>query len=109
MALPSEEAYEQVRSVLLMQGWNQVMMPTYAQRAREALVALTLSPSERLDSGSTFKKATDEELRATIRENEWMLAVWKNEVANYDANRRRDELDRQPEGVVPTIPATANP
>jgi hypothetical protein len=71
---------------------------------------LILSPSERRGTEGDFKNAEDETLRGIIRECEWMLTAWHNEVVTYDQNRRLDELDREDHGAgSPVVPITANP
>ena len=93
MALSSQQI-EQVRLVVSSSGWNDVMKPALANRAKAALSALTLTPEEREARGGEHKHSTDEYLRALIHDTEWMLGVWTNELMVDDLNRRRDELDR---------------
>lgn len=88
-----------VRETLATVGWTQVMEPLYRSRAKYALSQLALFPAER--SGE-FKQLADDQLRAIVRECEWMTAVWRNEIAASDHNRRLDELER---GQIPA----ANP
>jgi len=104
MALDAEQI-QKTRSLLMSSGWNDVLKPLLAVRAHNAVKALILSPAER---DGEFKDMADTELRARIREAEWILSVLPNEVAVYDHNRRLDELDRQtdPDG---STPSTANP
>lgn len=98
MAL-TEEQVDKVRLVLASAGWNDVMKPAYAQRAHEAVKTLVLNKEER---AGQFKDLGDDQLRAIIRECEWMLSVWDNEVKVSNHNRTLDELDR-------VNGATANP
>lgn len=95
MAL-NEEQVQKVRLVLASSGWNEVMHPALVNRGRQAVKALCLSRSERTTAfkGTDFD-TDDEVLRAMIRDTEWMTAVWANEIAVSEHNRRLDELDRQ--------------
>jgi len=70
-------------------GWNDVVEPAIARRAQEAIKGLVLLPSER--SGE-FKDMTDDQIRIRIKEAEWFLAVWRNEIRVHDFNRQNDEL-----------------
>lgn len=85
-----DEQCDQVRQVLASSGWQQVMQPFYARRAHGAVKTLALYPAER--SGE-FKDLNDDQLRAIVRECEWMLGVWRNEVAANDHNRRLAERE----------------
>lgn len=87
MAL-NEAQIQKVRQTMFTSGWKEVMVPVLKARAQEAVKLLILHPSER--KGEVVDDAT---LRARIQECEWMLAVWDNEIAIFDLNRRRDELD----------------
>lgn len=95
MAL-SDADVQKIRLVLASSGWNDVMQPAIERRGRQAVKALTLTRAER---GEEFKgtdfDTDDDVLRAVIRDCNWMIVVWPNEVAVSDANRARDELDRQ--------------
>ena len=70
------------------------MAPVIRNRANAAIKALVLHPSKRQGD---FENLPDEDLRAMIREAEWMLSAWSNEVRIFDHNRARDELERQDE------------
>jgi hypothetical protein len=95
MAL-NEEQIDKIRLVLQSTGWNDVMRPALENRGRGALKALALSRSERAEQFKGGDLDTDDDiLRAIIRDCEWMVSVWSNEVSVFDYNRRRDELDRQ--------------
>lgn len=95
MALTEEQVLK-VRQVLASSGWNEVISPALANRARQAIKALCLSRSERATEYKGGDFDTDDDiLRAIIRDCEWMLTVWVNEVNVGEYNRRRDELDRQ--------------
>ena len=101
MAL-NQEQVQKVRLVLAASGWNDVMRPALENRGRQALKALTLSRTER---GAAFKgtdfDTDDDVLRAIIRDCEWMVVVWQNEIAVAEHNRRLDELESQPNGTTP--------
>jgi hypothetical protein len=99
----NEEQIGKVRFLLMSSGWNEVVKPAVAKRANTAIKALILSPAER--SGE-FKEMDDSAIRAQIREAEWMLTAFDNEIAVFDHNRRLDELQRQQN---PEAPSTANP
>jgi hypothetical protein len=104
MAL-NEEQISKVRLLLQSSGWNDVVKPVIATRANTAIKALILTPAERTGE---YKDMDDSTIRAQVREAEWLLAVFVNEVAVFDHNRRMDELQRQgsPDSSDPT---TANP
>jgi len=102
MAL-NEEQVGKVRLLLQSSGWNDVMKPAIATRANAAIKALILTPAERTGE---YKEMDDAAIRAQIREAEWLLAVFVNEVSVFDHNRRVDELQRQEN---PEAPSTANP
>lgn len=86
----SEEQCESVRQVLASPGWQQVMQPLYANRARIAIKTLALFQAER---DGEFKDLSDDQLRSIIRECEWMTSVWKNEIAANDYNRQLAERE----------------
>lgn len=73
-------------------------MPSVANRGNESIKALCLSPSERKGE---MHNVPDEDLRARIREAEYMIGAFQNEVRVFDANRARDELERQDGGANP--------
>lgn len=91
MAL-NEEQIGKIRGLLQSSAWNDVVKPVIAIRANTAIKALILTPAERTGE---FKDMEDSAIRAQIREAEWLLAVFVNEVAVFDHNRRVDELQRQ--------------
>lgn len=99
------EQADKLRLVLASSGWNDVIKPVIAQRAHEAIKTLCLADSERIGQ---FKELDDSSLRGIIREGEWMLSVWENELKVYDHNRRLDELGRQEAMMASPTPA-ANP
>ena len=94
----NEEQVQKVRLVLASAGWNDVMRPVYANRAHQAIKTLCLSRPER---AGEFKDVDDETLRAIIRECEWMVNVWNNEIHVQEYNRKRDELDASGEPATP--------
>jgi hypothetical protein len=99
----NETQIAQIRGMLQSSAWNEVMKPVIATRANAAIKALILTPAERTGE---YKDMDDSAIRAQIREAEWLLAVFVNEVAVFDHNRRVDELQRQEN---PEAPSTANP
>jgi hypothetical protein len=98
MALDPDQI-EKLRLTLTTSGWKDVMEPVIAKRAHDAIKSLVLRPSER--SGE-YKEMEDSEIRARIKEAEWNLAVWRNEINIHDANRTMEELQRRED---PTDPA----
>lgn len=76
-----------IRLVLTSAGWNDVMRREILKRGNIAVKLLCLSPSERVG------KESDEMLRATIRECEWMVSVWNNEIIAAEHNARLNELE----------------
>ena len=102
MAL-NEDQVQKVRLLLQSSGWNDVIKPLLALRANTAIKALILSPAER---DGEFKSMDDAAIRARVREVEWMLTVFPNEVVVYDQNRRLDELQGHDN---PEASPTANP
>jgi hypothetical protein len=93
------EQVDKIRLVLASQGWNDVIQPAIVIRGKEAVKALCKSISER---DGSFKGVSDDVLRATIRECEWMLSHWQSEVLAFEHNRRLDELGHG-------TPTAANP
>jgi hypothetical protein len=104
MALSSEQV-EKVRLLMASSGWNDVIKPVIAKRAHDALKALILSPAER--SGE-YQDTSDDIIRARIKEDEFLLTVWTNEIVAHDQNRMLDEIERQQNGANPQNLA-ANP
>jgi len=100
MAL-NEEQVSKIRGLLQPSAWNDVVKPVIATRANAAIKALILTPAERTGE---YKDMDDSAIRAQVREAEWLLAVFVNEVAVFDHNRRVDELQRQDDPET-----TANP
>jgi hypothetical protein len=99
----NETQVGQIRGLLQSSAWNDVVKPVVATRANTAIKALILTPAERTGE---YKEMDDADIRARIREAEWLLAVFVNEVAVFDHNRRMDELQRQDN---PETQTTANP
>ena len=88
-----ETQIQQVRMTLATDGWNRVIKPLVQKRGNAAVKALTVTRSERaVDFKGSDYDTEDDVLRAMIRDCEWMLVVWDNEVLVHDQNRRRDEL-----------------
>ena len=95
MALDADQI-QKVRQTLFTAGWREVIAPAIANRGRNALKSLALSRTERVSAykGTDFD-TDDDVLRAIIRDCEWMISVWTNELAVAEHNRTLDELDRQ--------------
>ena len=104
MALNSEQV-EQIRLTMATLGWSNVMRPAIAKRAQDALKALVLHPAERKGE---YQGVDDNTIREKIKECEWMLTAWTNEIRFHDHNRQLDELERQGNGANPRDLA-ANP
>lgn len=70
------------------------MKPALLTRRDNANRALVMTPTERMAKlkGSGFDLA-DEDLRATIRDCEWLVTIWDVEIQAYQHNQQRDELD----------------
>lgn len=99
------EQIDKVRLVLASSGWNEVMKPALVNRGNQALKALVLAREERTANfKGTDLDTADDILRAIIRDCEWMVGAWHNEIATFDHNRRRDELDRQDEDGIAANP-----
>jgi len=98
--LLNDEQIEKVRLVLMTAGWNEVMRPALLERGRHAMKALALTPNERDKEykGSDYN-SDDDVLRAMIRDCEWMVVVWENEINVFNLNRRREELVAQQNGA----------
>jgi hypothetical protein len=103
MAL-NEEQIEQVRGLIHSGGWANVVKPILGERGRQVNRLFRLLPSERPEP---YRGMEDKDviniLRGRLEEIEWILAAFDNEVTVYDLNRRKDELQRQHNGI------TANP
>jgi hypothetical protein len=99
----NEEQIAKIRLMLQSSAWNDVMKPAIATRANAAIKALILTPAERTGE---FKDMDDSAIRAQIREAEWLLTAFVNEIAVFDHNRRVDELHGQNN---PEAQTTANP
>ncbi len=94
----SEDQIQQLRIGLQGGAWVRVMQPATQSRAQEAIKALCLSVDERKRVGGQFKDLDDGELRATIRECEWHLTVWNNELKVYDFNRSQEQQHQNQNG-----------
>jgi hypothetical protein len=81
-----------IRAFLGSTLWNEDLKPAIAQRGGMAIKALCRSPDAR---EGEFKNTKDEDLRAIIREAEFQMVWWENEVKVFDHNQARDELARQ--------------
>lgn len=98
----SEEQVQKIRHTLSTSGWTDVMHPAIVNRGNSALKALTLSPDERRMVGGEFKDTDDFLLRAIIRDAEWMIACWQNEIKVFEMNRQLEEIQSQQNGGEPT-------
>ena len=94
----NDEQAGKLKMLLASSGWNDVVKPVLARRAHEAIKALVLHPEER--SGD-YKGVADESIRSQIKECEFVLNVWNNELAAYDHNRRLEELETAQNGANP--------
>jgi hypothetical protein len=97
----NSEQIQKVRQTLQTSGWTEVMLPVILNRGKAALQALTLSPEERLRGGGEFKDTDDFLLRAFIRDCEWMVACWQNEIKVFELNRQMEELQSRENGGEP--------
>src|SRR3972149_159735 len=97
MAL-NEEQIQKVKLLTSSSGGHDVGRPVIAKRAQDAIKALVLNFAERKGE---YEGVDDNTIRATIKECEWMLSVWSNEVAIHEHNRRLEELERQQDGANP--------
>ena len=109
MANLTEDQAQKLRVGLMGAAWREIMQPATQSRANNAIKALCLSVGERKTHGGEFKDANDDELRATIRECEWHLSVWSNELKVFDFNRAQTEQLRQQNGNEILGPLTGQP
>ena len=110
MAL-NDEQVEKLRSVMSTVGWREIVVPVAENRIREISKLLMLFPSERPEPYKSLPEhLADHILRSEAKGVEWLIFSLRNEVAAYDFNRRRDELDRQADPNGSAHPLTpANP
>lgn len=94
----NQDQVEKLKITMSTAGWREVVIPAIAARGNESIKALCLSPSERKGEAQNVQ---DEDLRARIREAEYVLGAFQNEVKVFDMNRARDELERQEDGANP--------
>jgi hypothetical protein len=90
------EELDHVRPMLASRAWA-IVRARLENRAHTAAKALALTPGAertKVFAGQDFD-TTDDVLRAIIRDCEWMMFSWVNEIAVANHNQRRDELDRQ--------------
>jgi hypothetical protein len=97
MANLSEDHIQKLRLTLQGGGWQQVMQPATHARAQEAIKALCLNVEERKRAAGVFKDLSDDELRVTIRECEWHLTVWGNELKVFDFNKAQEQQHQNQE------------
>lgn len=92
----SEEQVGKLKLLLISSGWKDVVEPVLAKRAHDAIKMLVIPPAERKGEAEGTDDAT---LRGRIKELEWMLSVWHNEVRLYDFERRQiNELESRDGG-----------
>lgn len=96
----NEEQIQKVRLTLSSSGWIDVIVPAVLNRGKQALDALTLSEGERQKAGGEFKDTDDMLLRAIIRDCQWVVAAFQNEVKIFDYNKRQEELQSQENGAL---------
>jgi hypothetical protein len=94
----TEEQINLARQGLNSSFWNDLVKPVLAARGNQALRSLTLFPSERKGDHAGL---TDDQLRCVVKEVEWMLSCWSNEIAVFEHNRRIEELDAETNGANP--------
>jgi hypothetical protein len=70
-------------------GWNKVVKPWFANRANSAIKALCIAPEQREGDA---KGLSDDALRSRIRECEYLLFGFQNEVTVNRMNRQREAL-----------------
>ena len=87
---------QELRLTLFSSGWTNVMQPALRNRLMQATKALVLTRTERTGSfkGTDFD-TDDDVLRAFIRDCEWLLVAFENELKVWERNRQLDELERQ--------------
>lgn len=95
----TEDQVNKIRQTMATSGWNDVVIPAAMNRGKQALIALTLSPPEREKAGGEFAHFDDSLLRAVIKDSEWWVAAFVNEVKMHDYNRRQEELLGQQNGA----------
>lgn len=93
--IDDKQAHE-LRLTLFSSGWTQVMQPALRNRGMQATKALVLSRTERtaVFKGTDFD-TEDDVLRAYIRDCEYLLVAFQNELTVWEHNRQGDELARQ--------------
>jgi len=94
----NDDQAQKLKMLLASSGWNDVVKPVLARRGHEAIKALVLNPEERTGD---FKGVDDSVLRAQVKECEFVLNVWNNELVAYDHNRRLEELETANNGANP--------
>ena len=96
MANLTDDQAQKIRIGLMSAFWREIQQPSIQNRAHEAIKALCLTLEERKAKGGQFKDLADGDLRAVIRECEWGLSAWHNELKVFDFNKAQDaELERQ--------------
>lgn len=86
----NEEQIQKVRLFLVGTAWNDVIKPVLMERGHNLVKTLVNLPAER---GAESEDANV--VRGRIKEVEWFLSAWSNEVVVFDQNRAREELMSQ--------------
>lgn len=93
------EEIDQLRALMSMKGWLDVMRPKIENRLRVKIKSLMMFPSERPET-----EREDAALRGAIAELEWMLVSWQNEITVHDHNRQLDDLAAQQQTEANGVP-----
>ena len=93
--LDAEQA-EKVRNLLASSAWRDLMKPTLIERGRQFSRMAIGFGSER---PKPYDQASTDFLRGVVHEIEWMLSAWEGDLAAYDTNRLRDEMERGHNGT----------
>ena len=91
---------QQVRQMLQTSGWNDVLKPFALGRGRELTKIALRLPANRPEpyKGMDDRDAMNH-IRGRIEEIEWLMSFFENEINVSDFNRRKDELERQTNGI----------
>lgn len=95
MAL-TEDQIKLVKQGLQSSFWNEIVRPAIAQRGNNAIKLVAVEQAER---AGEWKDLSDAQLRAIIKDCEWMLTCWNTEIAVFEHNRRLEELDAEQNGA----------
>ena len=93
----NEEIKLALQSMLLSQGWREVMAPALRGSIEHVKTQMVLRPSQR---AGDFKDADDEYLRGMYQALTWTLNSWESSIAVYDQNQKVSERNGvEPESV----------